>query len=81
MPVILEQVSPETAQALIAQATATGLSIDDYLKQLLGMVNGTQPVLNAPVEEFLQAMESLAEKNVEPLPRNFSREDIYFPED
>jgi len=31
------------------------------------------------LEEFLAAMESLAE-DVEPLPRDFSREDIYFPE-
>jgi hypothetical protein len=27
------------------------------------------------------AMESLAEENIQPLPRDFSREDIYFPED
>ena len=30
------------------------------------------------LEEFMAAMESLAE-DVEPLPRDFSREDIYFP--
>jgi hypothetical protein len=28
----------------------------------------------------MAAMESLAEENVEPLSRNFSSEDIYFPE-
>jgi hypothetical protein len=31
------------------------------------------------IEEFMAAMESLAE-DVEPLPRDFSREDIYFLE-
>ena len=39
------------------------------------------PEANMPtsLEEIMATMESLAE-DVEPLPRDFSREDIYFPE-
>jgi hypothetical protein len=71
------EIRPETAQTLAAQAKARGLSVDEYLKTLLGIAqNGPQPTL----DEFVAAMESLAEDDVEPLPRNFSREDIYFPE-
>ena len=34
---------------------------------------------NFPREQFYEAMESLAEVNLKPLPSNFSREEIYFP--
>jgi hypothetical protein len=30
-------------------------------------------------DEFIAAMESIAEEGVDPLPPGFSREDIYFP--
>jgi len=79
MSITLDQVSPETAQALIAQATASGLSVDDYLKQLLGLARKIPQVTSGSIEEFIQAMESLAEKDVQPLPRGFSRQDIYYP--
>lgn len=75
----LDQVSAETEQALIAQAEASGLPVDDYLKRLLGVANNIPQIISGSVEEFIQAMESLAEKDVQPLPRDFSREDIYFP--
>ncbi|QQS47440.1 MAG: hypothetical protein IPM66_01905 [Acidobacteriota bacterium] len=75
----LDQVSAETKQALIAQAEASGLSVDDYLKRLLGVANNIPQIISGSVEEFIQAMESLAEKDVQPLPRDFTREDIYFP--
>lgn len=75
----LDQVSAETEQTLIAQAAASGLSVDDYLKRLLGVANNITQTISGSVEEFIQAMESLAEKDVQPLPRDFSREDIYFP--
>jgi len=75
----LDQVSAETEQTLIAQAAASGLSVDDYLKRLLGVANNIPQIIRGSVEEFIQAMESLAEKDVQPLPRDFSREDIYFP--
>jgi len=137
------KINPETAELLTARASARGLSVEDYLKSLLGVTPeqsaapgpkisvdvrvkpgraGTDP--EAPdwevreledgvikesadiyenmtlaeanqiaemwrakkaeaeastAEEFMAAMESLAE-DVEPLPRDFSREDIYFPQ-
>jgi hypothetical protein len=35
------QIAPEIIQAIIAQATARGLSVDDYLRQALGVMNRT----------------------------------------
>jgi hypothetical protein len=70
------EIRPETAQMLAAQAKAQGLSVDEYLKTLLGI---TESAKEPALDEFMSAMESLAEEDVEPLPRDFSREDIYFP--
>jgi hypothetical protein len=39
MNTTLDQITPEVIQAVTAQATARGLSVNDYLKQLLG-ING-----------------------------------------
>jgi hypothetical protein len=79
--VLNEQIAPEIVQAIIAQATARGLSINDFLREVLGLTNGAQPApQEATDDEFMKAMESMAE-DVPPLPRDFSREDIYFPED
>lgn len=79
--VLTEQITPEIAQALITQAAASGLSVNDYLARLLGVASGAQSASQpATVDEFINAMESMAE-DVKPLPRDFSREDIYFPED
>jgi hypothetical protein len=72
------KINPETAELLTTQASARGLSVEDYLKSLLG-VTPEQSSMPSTVEEFMAAMESLAD-DVEPLPRDFSREDIYFPE-
>lgn len=71
------EIRPETAQMLAAQAKAQGLSVDEYLKTLLGIAESAH---EPPLDEFMTAMESLAEEDVEPLPRHFSREHIYFPE-
>jgi hypothetical protein len=73
------KINPETAELLAAQAKARGLSVEEYLKSLLGVGVGMESVAQSTVEEFMAAMESLAE-DVDPLPRDFSREDIYFPE-
>lgn len=83
MAQIPDEVSSETAQILMAQATASGLSIDEYLKKLLSGESVAAPVIaqSDSVEDFMRAMESLSKKDVQPLPRDFSREDIYFPED
>jgi hypothetical protein len=72
------KINPETAELLTTQASAQGLSVEEYLKSLLG-VTPEQSNMPSTVEEFMAAMESLAD-DVEPLPRDFSREDIYFPE-
>jgi hypothetical protein len=37
---ILEQIKPETAELLAAQARALGLSVDEYLRTLLPVGNG-----------------------------------------
>lgn len=79
--VLAEQIAPEIMQSLITQATASGLTVNEYLARLLGITNGAQSAPQpATVDEFITALESMAE-DVPPLPRDFSREDIYFPED
>jgi hypothetical protein len=35
-----EQIAPEIVQAIIALAAASGLSVDDYPRQVLGLKNG-----------------------------------------
>ena len=79
MSAILEAVQPETAEMIATQAKANGLSVDEYLKHLLGITNSNLSASNDSMDEFISAMESLAEENLKPLPRDFSREDIYFP--
>jgi uncharacterized protein (DUF433 family) len=37
MNTVLEQITPETINALVAQATANGMSVNDYLQRLLKM--------------------------------------------
>jgi hypothetical protein len=81
MVVTLNDISAETAQALTAQAAAYGLTIDDYLKLLLGL-NDHELAKNGALadEEVTASLQEFGE-DVPPLPRNFSRADIYFPED
>ena len=43
-----EQIAPEIVNAIIAQATARGLSVNDYLRQVLGL--SEQPQELAPAE-------------------------------
>ncbi len=74
-------ITPETAELLARRAKASGLSVDEYLKTLVGKSNGTQGRAETPVDELVEAMESLAEEKVEPLPDSFSREEIYFPKE
>jgi len=75
----IEGISIEVAQVLIDQATAAGLSTDEYLKRLLGLANGQPQDVALRLAEFDAAMEDFGE-DVTPLPRDFSREDIYFSE-
>lgn len=41
MNATLDQITPEIVQALATQATARSLSVNDYLRHLLGLSNGT----------------------------------------
>ena len=41
MNTTFDHIAPEIAQAIVAQATARGLSVNDYLRQLVGLSNGT----------------------------------------
>lgn len=79
MTTTLEEISVETERALSAQAAASGLTIDDYLKRLLGVNGSVKQQLPNKTDEVIATLNDFAE-DVPPLPRNFSREDIYFPE-
>ena len=79
MSAILDDISEETAETLVAQAKAKGLSVEEYLKKLLGVMPPGSPM--STVEEFETDMNALAAKHLPPLPDNFSREDIYFEQD
>ncbi|GEM_PF-1388264 len=56
--VINEQIAPDVARAIIVQATAKGLSVNDYLRNLLGLNTGAAAEL------------ALAGVSEEPQPRN-----------
>ena len=86
-----EQIAPEIVQALIAQATARGLSVNEYLRRLLGLTNATQStrdegpdaLTDASIDAFMADMEALAEgtEHLPPSTITYSREDIYFDHD
>lgn len=38
-----EQIAPEVMQAIVTLARVHGLSVNDYLRQELGLTNGVQP--------------------------------------
>lgn len=66
-------------------AEARGISVESLIVSMIEGLNGvhtgateTADVALAGDDEFIQAMESMA-ADVPPLPRDFSREDIYFP--
>ncbi len=80
MSAVLE-INDETAELLAQRARAQGQSVDEYLKSLLGIGIEGNSACDFRLEEFIAAMQSLAEEDVEPLPRDFSRDDVYFPED
>jgi len=48
---INEEIAPEIARAIIAQATLRGLSVNDYLRQLLGLNGLLQELSPAPETE------------------------------
>jgi len=80
------EIAPETIQTLIAQAAASGLSVNDYLKRLLGMTSDAQhapPTPDESLDEFMADLEALAEgtEHLPPSTLTYSREDIYFDHD
>jgi hypothetical protein len=80
---LLEDVTPETAETLHAHAKAQGLSVDAYLRALLGLASGENALADLSEEEFDALMEEFAKgtENVPPLPPDFSRDDIYSDHD
>ena len=78
---ILEQIKPETAELLEAQALALGLTVDDYLRMLLP-ANGQgyeKPFYeNATPEGWTEAFRQWAASHrVLPVIADDSRESIY----
>ncbi|MCG3163068.1 MAG: hypothetical protein JMDDDDMK_04446 [Acidobacteria bacterium] len=59
MNTALDHIAPEVAQAIIAQATARGLSVNDYLQELIGLSNGISEETQQPDEEKPQRNEAM----------------------
>ena len=80
---LLEDVTPETAETLHAHAKAQGLSVDAYLRALLGLGSDENALADMPEKEFDALMEDFAKgtENVPLLPPDFSRDDIYSDHD
>ena len=80
---VLEQVRPETVELLVARAEAHGLSVDEYLKLLLGVPEQNPALTELSEEEFDAVMEEFAHgtEDLPPLPPDFSRKDIYCDHD
>ena len=75
-----EQIAPEIIQALIAKASESGLSINDYLARLLGLENGhgEQAPLEMTPDEKAQAFENwVSQHSVSGVIADDSRESIY----
>jgi hypothetical protein len=79
MNLILEQVKPETISILEVQAKSSGLSIDDYLKSLMGI--SEDALKQVGTSEFIAAMESLGTESVASVLSTYSRTEIYFDHD
>jgi hypothetical protein len=63
----LEDITPETAEMLHAHATAQGLSVDAYLRCLLGLGSAKNALADMSEEDFDALMEEFA-KGTEHLP-------------
>lgn len=73
------KIDATTAAKLREQAAARGITLEEFLRSLTEDVNGDRAIKEPSVDEFMEAMESLVEDNIKPLPRDFSCEDIYSP--
>ena len=61
MDVILENIKPETAETLAAQARTMGLSVDEYVKLPLGILNDEKKASAPTLAEFEADRQSLPE--------------------
>lgn len=79
------EIKPETAELLARQAKARGLSVSDYVKSLLDMVEQAPLAVPDPGSDvdFDGAMEVFANgtEHLPPYSGTYSREDIYFDHD
>jgi hypothetical protein len=79
---ILDEIKPKTAALIAEKARAQGLSVDDYLTNLL---TASQPSRTAPLTlgEIDQILDELSQgtESPPPLPDKYSGEDIYFDHD
>ncbi len=82
MNAILEEVKPETAELIAAQARVLRISVDELLNRMLARLAEPQPK-EMPLTEVDQILDELSESsgNLSPLPAGFSRADIYFDHD
>jgi len=55
-PMLNERIAPEIMQAIIAQATARDLSINDYLRGLLGLTGGERQEIETMDPEKLRRL-------------------------
>ena len=79
------QIKQSLANVIAEEAQAKGVSIDEYLENLLGLKGEAQIALSKSydLDEFRKAMEAFSE-GTEHLPASgitYSREDIYFDHD
>ncbi|HZF40729.1 MAG TPA: hypothetical protein VE715_18045 [Blastocatellia bacterium] len=90
---IIEIHDPEVEAKIKAQAEARGVSVEALIASMIERIERIEGLNGAHIsavetadlalagdDEFIQALESMA-SDVPPLPRDFSREDIYFPVD
>lgn len=86
MNTVLEQIKPETVELLAAEAQASGLSIDEYLRNLLLPYNdangSTEKKEELTPQEKAQRWREFVEKHsVRGVIADDSRESIYTRED
>ena len=72
-----EQIAPEVIRALLAKATAYGLTINDYLRQVLGLSNGTNEAHEeaAPRNEAMHIALKLSAERLKDVPVSGSTEE------
>lgn len=82
MNTILEEIKPETADRLEAQAKTLGISVDALLNRILaGLAQVQTPYLSlAEVDHVLNEL-AMDGDQLPPLPEGFSRDDIYSDHD